>query len=193
MIKFRLYFIFVLFSLLVTAQNSPKQDNDGKENNKQRSSITSNYLGSGLSSNEKSTDSIYHEGALLFMDSNLNSRNLKSSFCISCHDGIFVPAGHTTTNIGNPVDIDPMTIFRGDHPVAFDYTSDMAASKNYLKDPKATLSGLGGTVADDLLVDGRVECVTCHNIFFKRENNKKYEVLNLSNGASGLCLTCHKR
>ena len=193
MIKFCLQIIFFLFSLWVTAQNRPIRDNAWKENKKEQNNTKLKYPGSGLLSNEISNDSVYHEGALLFMDLNMNARNLKSSFCISCHDGIFITAGHTTTNVGNPEDIDPTAIFRGDHPVAFAYTSEMALSKNYLRDPKTTLSGLGGTVSDDLLVEGRVECVTCHNIFFKRGKKKKYEVLNLDYGGTRFCLTCHKR
>ena len=193
MIKFCLHIIFFIFSLWVTAQNRPIRDNAGKENKKEQNNTKLKYLGSDLFSNEISNDSVYHAGALLVTKLKQNKIYLRSSFCISCHDGIFITAGHTTTNVGNPEDIDPMAIFRFDHPVAFDYTSELALSKGYLRDPKTTLSGLGGTVADDLLVEGRVECVTCHNIFFNRENKKKYEVLNISNGASGLCLTCHKR
>ncbi|MFQ5349142.1 MAG: cytochrome c3 family protein [Thermoanaerobaculia bacterium] len=30
-------------------------------------------------------------------------------------------------------------------------------------------SGLGGTIAEDLLVEGHVECTTCHDVHSKRE------------------------
>ena len=123
----------------------------------------------------------------------MNPRNLRSTFCLSCHDGITARDGHTTTNFGNPENIDQTSIFNFNHPIAFEYTSELGNSKHYLNDPNTTPSGLGGTIAEDLLVDGKVECVTCHNIFFNPKDKRKYEVLNKSNNGSGLCLTCHNR
>jgi len=71
MIKFCLHIIFFLFSLWVTAQNRPIRDNAWKENKKEQNNTKLKYPDSGLLSNEISNDSVYHEGALLFMDTNL--------------------------------------------------------------------------------------------------------------------------
>lgn len=127
------------------------------------------------------------------MDLNMKARSLKSNFCLSCHDGIVASTGHTSSNVGNLNTIDASGIFNFDHPVAFEFTRELAFSKSYLNDPYTTPSGLGGTIAEDLLVEGRIECVTCHNIFFKTENQQQYEILNKSNSGSSLCFTCHNR
>lgn len=147
----------------------------------------------GMDSFLFSNDSTYHAGALIALDTHEDLRKLKSTFCLSCHDGVFAPQGHTTTNFGNPETIDPTSIFSFNHPVAFEFSSSLAFSKSYLNDPYTTPSGLGGTIAQDLLVNGYIECVTCHNIFFNPKDLEKYEILNLKNSGSQLCLTCHNR
>lgn len=148
---------------------------------------------SGLVFNQIMNDTIYHAGVVLVLDLNGKAQYTKSSFCLSCHDGIFVRSGHTDSNVGNPENIKQENIFRGDHPVAFDYGSGLYLNKDFLNDPYNTPSGFGGTVADDLLVEGRIECVTCHSIIFRDGEKEKYEILVKSNGGSALCLTCHNR
>lgn len=136
-------------------------------------------------------DKGYHKGAILVMDLNKDPRKLKSTFCSSCHDGSVASTGHTSTNYGNSENVNPNTFFSFNHPVAFEYSSGFAASRYYLKDPKTTPSGLGGTIAEDLLVDDRVECVTCHNIFFDTRDQEKSKVWNVGSYFSELCVTCH--
>lgn len=150
-------------------------------------------LDSGLTSNQTLNDSIYHAGVILVLDLRGETRYDKSSFCLSCHDGVFVRSGHTNSNVGNPENIKQGDIFRGDHPVAFEYGRSLYLTKSYLNDPYSTLSGFGGTVAEDLLVEGKIECVTCHNIIFKEGEKRKYEILVKSNSGSALCFTCHNR
>lgn len=150
-------------------------------------------LDSGLRSDQIINDSIYHDGVILVLNLNGESNYTKSSFCLSCHDGIFERSGHTASNVGNPEDIDHLSMFRGDHPVSFEFDRDLAARKDFLNDPYITPSGFGGTVAEDLLVEGRIECVTCHNIVFREGEKDKYEILVKGNGGSALCLTCHNR
>lgn len=173
MIRLSIYMVCFFFSLWTTGQYTSIQNIKGIGNNK------------GMN------NSTFHEGASKVLESNMDPRGLRSSYCISCHDGVLVKASHSTTNFGNPENMDMSPIFSFNHPVAFEFTSSLALSKNYLKNPYSTPSGLGGTIAEDLLVEGRIECVTCHNIFFNPENKEKYKVLNKSNESAALCLTCH--
>jgi len=191
----RIGFCIVFFSVfkLVNAQYSTKQIKEGIGNNKIHYNSDKINLDSGLSSNQISNDSIYHAGALLLTKLNGNALYLRSSFCLSCHDGVSAIEGHTSTNVGNPENVETSTFFSFNHPVAFEFTRSLALSKSYLNDPYNTPSGLGGTVADDLLVEGRIECVTCHNILFNSKKKEKYEILYKSNKGSALCLTCHNR
>ena len=152
-----------------------------------------NGLASGLLLDELSIDASYHPGVLELLELQGEVRLTRSSFCLSCHDGIFVKSGHVDTNVGNWEDDSQRSIFILDHPVSFEYSKDMQLTRDYLNDFDITPSGLGGTVADDLLVEGRIECVTCHNILFRDGEKEKYEILNKGNGGSALCLTCHKR
>ena len=152
-----------------------------------------NNLDSGMNSNQILNDSVYHAGALLVLDLNGQVINTKSSFCLSCHDDILVRSGHTDSNVGNPEKIKQENIFRFDHPVSFDYGTGLSLNKDFLNDPYNTPSGFGGTVAEDLLVEGKIECVTCHNVIFRDGEKEEYEVLVKSNGGSALCLTCHNR
>lgn len=136
-------------------------------------------------------DSVYHAGALLFMDLNLDINKLKSTFCLSCHDGSVTSDGHTSSNIGNPESVSKMGVVQNfDHPVAFKYTEELAKSNRNLKDPNSFSVNLKGTIADVLLVDGSIECVTCHNIFFKTEKKQRYNILNEGVGTL-LCFECH--
>ena len=143
--------------------------------------------------NQVEKKELFHDGALLVLDLNMDARKLKSTFCLSCHDGFFAPEGHTTTNIGNPSSIEHASVLRFNHPVAFEFTRELAAANHYLNDPYDTASGNGGTIAQDLLIDGRIECITCHNIYYELGETQKYSKLNKSNGQSDLCLTCHNR
>lgn len=152
-----------------------------------------NNVNSGLSSNQILRDSVYHAGVLMVLNLNGEARYTRSSFCLSCHDGIFVKSGHSVTNIGNPENIEEGAIFRFDHPVAFEYSRTLSLEKSYLNDPYSMPSGLGGTVAEDLLVEGRIECVSCHNIMFKEGEMGEYATLIKNNRRSSLCLTCHNR
>ena len=175
MIKMRLFFTVVIVVQIVFAQNESDP----------------NFLGSDIYANQMIIDSDYHKGALLVLDSNKDPRSLKSTFCLSCHDGSLASTGHTTTNFGNPDNVGPSSIFSFNHPVAFEFSSSFAFSRYYLNDPYTTSSGLGGTIAEDLLVDGWVECITCHNIFFDTRNQDKNKTLSVGEYFSELCMTCH--
>ena len=116
-----------------------------------------------------------------------------SKLCLSCHDGTiavdsfggatdgthFITGQH---NLG--------TDLSNDHPVSFTYDTSLANDDGGLYDPASTMSGLGGTIADDLLIANRVQCSSCHDV---HNGSGLSKLLVKSNTGSALCLTCHDK
>lgn len=116
-----------------------------------------------------------------------------SKACLSCHDGTIaleafgtVTAGAVfvtgTANLG--------TDLSNDHPISFTYDAALATADGGLHDPATTNSGLGGTIAADLLFAGSLQCASCHDV------HNSYGLANLlvvTNAGSALCLTCHNK
>jgi predicted CXXCH cytochrome family protein len=120
-----------------------------------------------------------------------------SKLCLSCHDGTvaiesfgntisgtnFIPA---SSRIGGVTGSD-MT---KDHPISFQYTDALATADGGLRAPTTTNSGLGGTIANDMLFNSKMECASCHDVHNKYNLN---HLLKMSNTNSQLCLTCHNK
>ena len=120
-----------------------------------------------------------------------------SKLCLSCHDGTVALenfGGITTgTNyiaaeyrIGGVTGND----LSNDHPIPFDYTTALATLDGGLFDPVTTSSGLGGTIAEDMLFSNKMQCASCHDV------HNRYGVtrlLKMDNTNSQLCLTCHNK
>lgn len=124
-----------------------------------------------------------------------------SKLCLSCHDGTVAldswgnlggsvyAGGHSWsqgTNLGN------------DHPISFTYDSPLSTLDGELHNPDSTSSGLGGTISNDLLSNGRVECSSCHDVHNKMGNSTiadatNHHMLWKKNTGSALCLTCHDK
>ncbi|MDA3787678.1 MAG: cytochrome c3 family protein [Desulfobacula sp.] len=134
-------------------------------------------------------------------DSTIHQPSGVSKLCLSCHDGTVA-----LNNWGSKVDgvlfmnghkIILSTNLSNDHPISFDYTSALASSDGKLHDPVTTNSGLGDIISNDLLVDNRVECTSCHDIHNKMGNGNyqapRYGLLWKKNDNSALCLTCHNK
>lgn len=96
--------------------------------------------------------------------------------CLGCHDGT---VARSTVSGVRTIEADPAQ----NHPIGVSYRAAMAAGAR-LRDPDATPSGLGGTIASDLLVHGRIECTSCHDHHAPGK-------LVTPNDGSRLCLTCH--
>lgn len=133
-----------------------------------------------------------------------------TKLCLSCHDGQVASISHF---IGNPEDMFSKAKHKlaeylsNNHPVSIVYDSRLAMVEPGLNDPNMTLSGLGGTIAEDLLENGRLECISCHDVHDLANRNmfsgnlEKNLVngfqhdpsytLRKSNQHSALCLTCH--
>ena len=133
----------------------------------------------------------------------------KSLKCLGCHDGVnaqnrainlpgaggYYPTSNYTVNIDdNEISTTALslknlslnnTIANG-HPVDVKYTEGVAV----LKDRHTKIDGWDNAdTIEDLLVDGTIQCTTCHNTH--KQNPDKY--LRHKNKASALCMTCHDR
>jgi len=115
-----------------------------------------------------------------------------SKACLSCHDGT-VAVDSFGTRTGSAVMTGPDLIgtdLSRDHPVSIMYDSALATLDRGLRDPATSPSGLGGTIAADLLFDGRIECATCHDV---HDTGGQSFLLRKNNAGSALCLTCHEK
>ncbi len=120
-----------------------------------------------------------------------------SKLCLSCHDGTVALEnfGGTTTGtsfIDNAYKIGGVTgaILSNEHPISFDYTTALATLDGGLHDPATTSSGLGSTIANDMLFANKMQCSSCHDV------HNRYGVaglLKMNNTNSQLCLTCHDK
>lgn len=113
-----------------------------------------------------------------------------SKLCLSCHDG--------TTAIDSTDGVNGSVFISGDarlgtapgdhHPISFVYDTTLALEDGNLNDPATTASGLGGTIAENLLSDGRVECSSCHDV---HNRNDFLPFIDIGGGEDRLCLICH--
>lgn len=132
----------------------------------------------------------------------------KSKLCLSCHDGTVAIENHSGNTNGTRYIAGGKigTNLMDDHPISFIYDSDLASRDGGLYDPSTTMSGLGGTIAKDLLDQGRnLECSTCHDVHVARNTQgcsgchfvhgmtTRTLSLRIDNAGSAFCLTCHKK
>jgi len=118
-----------------------------------------------------------------------------SRLCLSCHDGVTALDSYggvtgTTLMTGGEV---VGTNLQDDHPVSMTYNDALAITDGALATPSTALSGLGGTIASDLLFGAnQVECASCHDV----HNNVPTGVamlLRRDNTQDALCVTCHTK
>ena len=111
-----------------------------------------------------------------------------SSECLRCHDGTIASDGGTMSLHGTELK-GVVWEHKGQgqsyggassHPIGIDYKDA------FMRRPKEiiAISLLPPTI---LLPEGKVECVSCHNLFTREANH-----LSVTNAGSRLCLTCHK-
>ncbi|MHC4475460.1 MAG: cytochrome c3 family protein [Planctomycetota bacterium] len=106
-----------------------------------------------------------------------------SKMCLSCHDGSpswsFSDPNH---NFGDDLS--------DDHPISFTYDTALYNADNSLRDPNVALSGLGGTIAEDLLESDKVQCVSCHDVHAAAHTDM---ALHMVNDTGQLCKKCHNK
>lgn len=116
-----------------------------------------------------------------------------SKACLSCHDGtVALDAYGTNVPVPNMIGgvYDLGTDLSNDHPISFTYDTALATTDGELFDPATDPSGLGGTIGNDLLFAGQLECASCHDV---HNTAAVASLLVKSNAASALCLTCHDK
>ncbi len=119
-----------------------------------------------------------------------------SKLCFTCHDGTIAGFSHSSQyqEVAGNTD-------GANHPVSVVYEIDSLGNTR-LFNPNTTQSGLGGTITEDMLVNGRVECTSCHDAHFSShktscrscpsvKNSDGTGSLWIRNKKSALCLTCH--
>lgn len=121
-----------------------------------------------------------------------------SKVCLSCHDG--------TVALENFGDITDGVIFlygdmligsdlSDDHPISFVYDTSLSTKDGELYDPATKLSGIVGSVGsieEDMLLQGKMECSSCHDVHNTRAVAGT-KLLLKDNTGSALCLTCHDK
>ena len=111
-----------------------------------------------------------------------------SAECLACHEGNVAvenfggASGGTTFITGDAAFGTDLT---GHHPVSFTYDSLLATAHGGLKDPLTAASSLGGTIDQDMLESGRVQCTSCHD-----QHDDSLGNFLVKTGFS-LCFTCH--
>lgn len=116
-----------------------------------------------------------------------------SKACLSCHDGtVALDAYGTNVPVPNMIGgvYDLGIDLSNDHPISFTYDTALATADGELFDPATDPSGLGGTIGNDMLFAGQLECASCHDV---HNTAAVASLLVKSNAASALCLTCHDK
>lgn len=141
------------------------------------------------------------------LNGTVNQPGPTSLLCLSCHDGsVAVDAfgGQTGTYSLQGSFGGLGTDLSDDHPIGIEYTQGTAAADGELHNPTTTPSGLGGTIQEDLLINGRIECPTCHDVHVSRNTSGCFGChsmmgstvslsLRIDNSGSAFCLTCHNK
>lgn len=127
------------------------------------------------------------------MDAITGQPDASAKLCLSCHDGTvavdnFGDQTNGTHFIGGNANLG--TDLSGDHPISFTYDAALASVDAGLFDPTTTMSGMGGSIDQDMLIGAQVQCASCHDVHNGSGIDK---LLRISNAASALCLTCHNK
>jgi predicted CXXCH cytochrome family protein len=127
------------------------------------------------------------------MQATTGQPDASSKLCLSCHDGTVAvdnfggETGGTHFLSGSSL---IGTDLSDDHPLSFVYDAALASADGGLYDPTNTNSGLGGTINQDMLIDSKVQCASCHDV---HNGSGVARLLRKSNSGSDLCLTCHNK
>jgi len=129
-----------------------------------------------------------HVTELLGLD--LSQPDGSSRVCVGCHA--------TSDKISRPENrFGPDRLART-HPVSFTYDSGLAmrARRAGLRDPAMTPSGLGGTIAKDLLDSrGKMQCSSCHDAHGPGRGPKllRFPYDKTTSEGSNFCRACHDK
>lgn len=124
-----------------------------------------------------------------------------SAQCLDCHEGNVAVDDYIGSLSTNPPGftefITGKAAFGFDltkhHPVSFTYDTTLATNHGALNDPATTASGLasGGTIAQDMLDTGLVQCTSCHDPHDNTLGSFLVKAAPAGQTDPGLCFTCH--
>lgn len=142
--------------------------------------------------NHASTAATFTLYASSTMNGTTGQPDASSKLCLSCHDGTVAleDFGGTTTGTNYISTGDLTTDISDDHPISFTYNTALATADGELVDPATANSGLGSTIDADMLIGGKMQCASCHDV---HNTAGVSSLLVKSNAASALCLTCHDK
>jgi predicted CXXCH cytochrome family protein len=129
------------------------------------------------------------------MNATVGQPDGSSKLCLSCHDGTVALQNFGGVTSGTTYMTGPNLVgteLNNDHPVSFTYDAALATADPGLFNPTTHLSGLGGTITNDLLIAGKLQCSSCHDVHNNAAGTPP-SLLVKSNAASALCLTCHNK
>lgn len=133
-----------------------------------------------------------------------------SKLCLSCHDGTVAVdsfGGATGTNFmtgPEAVGRADQGSLANDHPIGFVYDAALVTLDGSLHPTTNPVTiGTGGsrtrtgTIANQLLFNGRLECASCHDVHntFTASNGTGggAPLLRITKAGSTICLTCHNK
>lgn len=124
-----------------------------------------------------------------------------SKACLSCHDGTVAVNNFGTTTNGSYYVTGSALLspdLSNDHPISFVYDTALATADGFLHDPSTVVPLLGGkTIAQAMLIGGRMECSSCHDVHKQKGTSATSQQMLLIGGPAGvgskLCLTCHDK
>ncbi len=146
-----------------------------------------------LWNHQLSATSTYGVYSSLTMNSVAGQPDGSSKLCLSCHDGTVALEnfGGITTGTNMMTGTSVLgTSLSNDHPISITYDAALATADGGLNNPATALSGLGGTIAANMLSGGKLQCSSCHDV---HNGAGVTHLLLKSNSGSALCLTCHKK
>ncbi|NIA20542.1 MAG: hypothetical protein GWP05_00930 [Anaerolineaceae bacterium] len=114
-----------------------------------------------------------------------------SKLCLGCHDGSVSFRGRRGLIFGAD------SLARS-HPISFTYDSALAmrVRRQGLRDPKITQSGLGSTIARDLLdAESKMQCTSCHEVhgWGQTRSLLRYPYNSKNDGPNTFCRVCHNK
>jgi len=128
-----------------------------------------------------------------------------SKLCLSCHDGTIAinnfsgNTGSATAAIGSSNVNHIGTDLSNDHPIGITYDTALATSDGKLADPAAKTVTIGstvsksGTIAAMMLVNGKVECTSCHDVHNIYTVGSNHFLVKVDVASSSLCRQCHNK
>jgi len=132
------------------------------------------------------TFKLYSSPSFDALNTDIGQPDGTSKLCLGCHDGSY-------KGITGKLRFGGSDLSRT-HPVSFTYDSSLAArvSRNRLRDPSTTASGLGGTIAKDMLDDrSKLQCTSCHDMHSKGTIPKMLRFKFGQGTNDPLCRVCH--